>query len=222
MRQLGRTGVGTVDGDLQGAVVRERNAVVAIAQVKAEVLLSAVVEIGREAQVDGDWGGAIGLEDRLGWAMSPMRVTLSVLSQRGASSGCARAGILMRGMRTVGAMEKFALEGKSQCCGKYVVGRVAGEDEDLRVGVGGVGAHGDGWAGDRGHLERGRKGGGALADDDGIARRNGADGDGKAYGARVREHAKPGGDDSGSLQAFERGLGQEDDRDDGAEIDLGS
>ena len=57
--------------------------------------------------------------------------------------------------------------------------------------------------------------GAALADDNCIALRNVADDYGKAYRARVREHAKPGGDDSGSLQAFERGLDQEDYRDRG-------
>ena len=98
MRQGRRADIGVVHIDLHRALVRDGNAVVAIAQMEAEIPLCAEVEIGRNAHVDGDRSGPSVCSCCCGDVAE--RVIFSVLSQRGASSGSRGAGILSEGMRT--------------------------------------------------------------------------------------------------------------------------
>ena len=53
-----------------------------------------------------------------------------------------------------------------------IVGVRTGDDENLAVGIVGVGSHGDYRAADGGKIQAGGKAGGVFRDDDGVALRN--------------------------------------------------
>ncbi len=220
VRHRRRADVGVVDVDLERALVRDRDAVVAVAHVEAEVLLGAVVEIGRKAHVGAD-GSSAGVLEVAGLGDVAEVRDLVGGEPAGGVVGLARSGRFEAGDAHLVALEDVALQGQGHGGGDEVVGVIAGDDEQLGVGVGGIGAHGDGGAGASADVEGGGEFGGVFADDDRVAGGDGAEGDRETDGAEVGEDAEPGGDDAGGLQGLGRGLGEEDDGDDGVEVDGG-
>ena len=119
MRKRDRTGVGAVERDPESAVVGDGDGVVTVGKMKIEILASAVVEVGWEAQLECDGAGAVGFQ-----AGGDVADTIDFFRAEPAWGVVGYAGGRHGERRNAHgiAFKEIALESERSGCGENVIG----------------------------------------------------------------------------------------------------